>query len=283
MRVPNVSPSTWRESGAEDVAIRRGQHYGTLIIDCETGAPLDLLEGRDAQPLTAGPPAPGRGPRPAGDRPGTWAGDCTPSSATTSPEPGRSSPKTAGPPTGPASSTRSSPTPTSTPTAATAASPACSTRTGPSATTAATPWSATTSTVSAPPRPRSGRHRPPSARSRTGSAASPAPWPRTSSSASRHPGPLPRTAGRPRPGPRLRRHAHPTHRPRSPAVDRRRRDVGLPGIASFARGLEHDLDAVTAGLILPWSSGPVEGRVNHIKAVSSSRGHFSPRLSRNRT
>ena len=32
-------------------AIRRGQNYGTVIIDCETGAPLDLLEGRDAQPL----------------------------------------------------------------------------------------------------------------------------------------------------------------------------------------------------------------------------------------
>ena len=31
--------------------IRRGQHYGTLIIDIETGAPLDLLEGRDARPL----------------------------------------------------------------------------------------------------------------------------------------------------------------------------------------------------------------------------------------
>ena len=34
-----------------DFAIRRGQHYGTLLIDCETGAPLDLLQGRDAQPF----------------------------------------------------------------------------------------------------------------------------------------------------------------------------------------------------------------------------------------
>ena len=32
-------------------ANRRGQVYGTLLIDCETGAPLDLLEGRAAQPL----------------------------------------------------------------------------------------------------------------------------------------------------------------------------------------------------------------------------------------
>jgi transposase len=66
-------------------------------------------------------------------------------------------------------------------------------------------------------------------------------------------------------------------------VDRRRRDVGLPGIASFARGLEHDLDAVTAGLILPWSSGPVEGRVNHIKAVKRQMfGRAGPSLLRKR-
>jgi len=45
------------------------------------------------------------------------------------------------------------------------------------------------------------------------------------------------------------------------------REVGLPGIASFAKGLEHDLDAVTNGLTMNWSSGPVEGRVNHIKMV----------------
>jgi hypothetical protein len=45
------------------------------------------------------------------------------------------------------------------------------------------------------------------------------------------------------------------------------RDAGLPGIASFAKGLEHDIDAVTNGLTMSWSSGPVEGRVNHIKMV----------------
>ena len=44
------------------------------------------------------------------------------------------------------------------------------------------------------------------------------------------------------------------------------RDAGLPGI-SFARGLEQDLDAVTNGLTMPWNSGPVEGRVNHIKMI----------------
>ncbi len=38
--------------------------------------------------------------------------------------------------------------------------------------------------------------------------------------------------------------------------------AGLPGISSFAKGLEQDLGAVTSGLTLPWSSGPIEGRVN---------------------
>jgi transposase len=37
--------------------------------------------------------------------------------------------------------------------------------------------------------------------------------------------------------------------------------------ASFAKGLEQDLDTVTNGLTMTWSSGPVEGRVNHIKMI----------------
>lgn len=45
------------------------------------------------------------------------------------------------------------------------------------------------------------------------------------------------------------------------------RETGLPGLASFAKGLEQDLDAVTLGLITPWNSGPVEGRVNHVKMI----------------
>ena len=45
------------------------------------------------------------------------------------------------------------------------------------------------------------------------------------------------------------------------------REAGLPGISSFAKGLEQDLDAVTNGLTMNWSSGPVEGRVNHIKMI----------------
>ena len=45
------------------------------------------------------------------------------------------------------------------------------------------------------------------------------------------------------------------------------RKAGLPGISSFAKGLEQDLDAVTNGLTMSGSSGPVEGRVNHIKMI----------------
>jgi predicted transcriptional regulator len=32
--------------------------------------------------------------------------------------------------------------------------------------------------------------------------------------------------------------------------------------------LEHDIDAVACGLTTRWSSGPVEGRVNHIKMLN---------------
>lgn len=41
----------------------------------------------------------------------------------------------------------------------------------------------------------------------------------------------------------------------------------LPGLHSFAIGLEKDWDAVVQGLTNHWNSGPVEGRVNHIKMV----------------
>ena len=51
MAAPDPEAASPRVPGVDDFAIRRGQHYGTLLIDCETGAPLDLLQGRDAQPL----------------------------------------------------------------------------------------------------------------------------------------------------------------------------------------------------------------------------------------
>ena len=46
-------------------------------------------------------------------------------------------------------------------------------------------------------------------------------------------------------------------------------DAGLPGISSFAKGLEQDLDAVTNGLTMNWSSGPVD----HIKMIKRQDFH----------
>jgi len=51
MAAPDPAAGEARVLGVDDFAIRRGQHYGTLLINIETGAPLDLLEGRDAKPL----------------------------------------------------------------------------------------------------------------------------------------------------------------------------------------------------------------------------------------
>ncbi|MFC9625021.1 transposase [Streptomyces sp. NPDC056930] len=45
------------------------------------------------------------------------------------------------------------------------------------------------------------------------------------------------------------------------------RTADLPRLHSFATGLEKDWDAVLQGLSTRWNSGPVEGRVNHIKMI----------------
>jgi transposase len=41
----------------------------------------------------------------------------------------------------------------------------------------------------------------------------------------------------------------------------------LPALHSFVTGLRRDHDAGTAGLTLPWNSGPAEGHVNRIKMI----------------
>ena len=41
----------------------------------------------------------------------------------------------------------------------------------------------------------------------------------------------------------------------------------LNGLRSFANGIQRDLAAVTNGLSLSYSSGPVEGHVNRIKTI----------------
>ncbi|WP_249645676.1 ISL3 family transposase [Nocardia sputi] len=57
----------------------------------------------------------------------------------------------------------------------------------------------------------------------------------------------------------------------------------LPALHSFVRGLRRDFDAVTAGLTLPWNSGPVEGHVNRIKMIKRQMfGRAKPDLLRKR-
>ena len=39
---------------------------------------------------------------------------------------------------------------------------------------------------------------------------------------------------------------------------------------SFAKGISSDIEAVEAGLILPWSNGLVEGKINKLKSIKRS-------------
>ncbi|WP_432417540.1 ISL3 family transposase [Actinoplanes solisilvae] len=39
--------------GIDDFAVKRGHNYGTVLIDCETRKVVDVLVGRDAEPVTA--------------------------------------------------------------------------------------------------------------------------------------------------------------------------------------------------------------------------------------
>jgi transposase len=44
-------------------------------------------------------------------------------------------------------------------------------------------------------------------------------------------------------------------------------DSGIADLARFARGLQEDLAAVTAGLTLDWSNGVTEGQIHRLKLV----------------
>jgi transposase len=57
---------------------------------------------------------------------------------------------------------------------------------------------------------------------------------------------------------------------RLPDWMRRVKADNLPALHSLVTGLCRDLDAVTAGLTMTWSSGPVEGAVNRIKTIKRS-------------
>ena len=50
--VPDPQPGTVEILGIDDFSLRRGQVYGTVLLDMATGDPVDVLPGRDAGPVT---------------------------------------------------------------------------------------------------------------------------------------------------------------------------------------------------------------------------------------
>jgi len=42
---------------------------------------------------------------------------------------------------------------------------------------------------------------------------------------------------------------------------------GIEALARFARGLQDDLSAITAGLTLEWNNGVTEGQIHRLKLV----------------
>lgn len=52
-QAPEPTPSPVRVVGIDDWALRKGQQYGTILVDLEQGRPIELLGSREAEAVTA--------------------------------------------------------------------------------------------------------------------------------------------------------------------------------------------------------------------------------------
>jgi transposase len=53
MALPDPAWATPRVLGIDEFATRKGRRYGTILVDCETHQPLDLLPDRDVDSVAA--------------------------------------------------------------------------------------------------------------------------------------------------------------------------------------------------------------------------------------
>lgn len=51
--LPDPRPRTPRVLGVDEYAMRKGRVYGTVLVDVETGRPVDLLPNRESATLAA--------------------------------------------------------------------------------------------------------------------------------------------------------------------------------------------------------------------------------------